>query len=102
MKVFAPPCEKRHAKRRVPSRWCGILEESRRVLRPHGVIAVGHLVVPEGGVDGRMKIRLIEPVLLELLTRAKLAWSIRIVNGLVPGNLSRALAGDPVGTVIWA
>ncbi len=44
----------------------------------------------------------IEPVVLELLTRAKLAKSIRIVNGLVPGNLSRALAGERVGTLIHA
>lgn len=43
----------------------------------------------------------IEPVLLELLTRAKLAKSIRLINGLVPGNLSRALAGEPVGTLIY-
>jgi molybdenum storage protein len=39
---------------------------------------------------------------LELLARARLAKSIRIVNGLVPGNLTRALAGEPVGTVIRA
>jgi len=44
----------------------------------------------------------IEPVVLELLSRAKLARSVRIVNGLVRGNLTRALAGDPVGTVIHA
>jgi molybdenum storage protein len=42
----------------------------------------------------------IEPVVLELLTRAKLVTSIRIVNGLVPGNLTRALAGEDVGTLI--
>ena len=42
----------------------------------------------------------IEPVVLDLLTRSKLVKSVRIVNGLVPGNLSRALAGDPVGTLI--
>jgi molybdenum storage protein len=42
----------------------------------------------------------IEPVVLELLTRAKLAHSIQIVNGLVPGNLTRALEGENVGTVI--
>lgn len=42
----------------------------------------------------------IEPVVLELLTRAKLAHSIHLVNGLVPGNLTRALDGEPVGTVI--
>ena len=44
----------------------------------------------------------IEPVVLALLTRAKLAKSIRIVNGLVRGNLTRALAGEPVGTLIHA
>ena len=42
----------------------------------------------------------IEPTVLELLVRAKLAKSIRIVNGLVPGNLTRALNGEPIGTLI--
>jgi molybdenum storage protein len=42
----------------------------------------------------------IEPVVLTLLTRAKLVKSVRIVNGLVPGNLTRALAGENVGTLI--
>jgi molybdenum storage protein len=42
----------------------------------------------------------IEPVVLKLLTRARLAKSIRIINGLVAGNLSRALAGESVGTLI--
>jgi hypothetical protein len=27
---------------------------------------------------------------------------VRIVNGLKPGNLTRALAGEPVGSVIHA
>jgi molybdenum storage protein len=44
----------------------------------------------------------VEPIVLELLTRAKLAKSIRIANGLVPGTLTRALAGEPVGTLIHA
>jgi molybdenum storage protein len=44
----------------------------------------------------------IEPVVLDLLTRAKLVKQIRIVNGLVPGNLTRALKGEPVGTLITA
>ena len=42
----------------------------------------------------------IEPVVLELLARAKLAKSVRIVNGLVPGNLTKALKGENVGTLI--
>ena len=44
----------------------------------------------------------IEPVVLELLVRARLAKSIRIVHGLVPGNLTRALNGEAVGTLIHA
>jgi molybdenum storage protein len=44
----------------------------------------------------------IEPVVLALLARAKLAKSVRIVNGLVRGNLTRALAGEPVGTLIYS
>ena len=49
-----------------------------------------------------MKLRTlpIEPVVLDLLTKAKLVKSVRIINGLVPGNLTRALAGEPVGSVI--
>jgi molybdenum storage protein len=42
----------------------------------------------------------IEPVVLDLLTKAKLARSVRIINGLRPGNLTRALHGESVGTLI--
>ena len=28
--------------------------------------------------------------------------SVQIINGLVPGNLTRALAGEEVGTIITA
>jgi molybdenum storage protein len=42
----------------------------------------------------------IEPVVLDLLMRAKLVKSVRIVNGLVPGNLTHALAGEAIGTEI--
>ena len=44
----------------------------------------------------------IEPVVVELLTRARLVTSIRIMNGLVPGNLARALQGKSIGTLIYA
>jgi molybdenum storage protein len=37
---------------------------------------------------------------IDLRSRAKLAKEVQIVNGLVPGNLTRALEGEPVGTVI--
>jgi molybdenum storage protein len=42
----------------------------------------------------------IDRVVLDLMSRAKLATEIQIVNGLVPGILTRALEGEPVGTVI--
>lgn len=42
----------------------------------------------------------IEPVVLDLISRAKLVKHIRIINGLAPGNLTRALAGESVGTLI--
>jgi molybdenum storage protein len=63
-------------------------------------------LIPEIGAVDLMSKKIstlpIEPVVLELLTRARLARSVRIVNGLVPGNLSRALAGEGVGSVIRA
>lgn len=42
----------------------------------------------------------IEPAVLDLLERSRLARSVRIVNGLVHGNLTRALDGEAVGTLI--
>jgi molybdenum storage protein len=62
--------------------------------------------IPEISASELIRMRLktlpIEPAVLELLSRAKLAKSIRIINGLVPGNLSRALNGESVGSVIYA
>jgi molybdenum storage protein len=44
----------------------------------------------------------IDRAILDLLARAKLAKKVQIVNGLVPGNLTRALSGEAVGTTIHA
>lgn len=38
--------------------WRGMLEESRRVLRPRGNIVVGHTLAPEWGIDAQLKRRL--------------------------------------------
>jgi molybdenum storage protein len=51
-------------------------------------------------IDRKLRTLPIEPVVLELLTRARLARSIRLINGLTPGNLTRALKGESVGTLI--
>ena len=62
--------------------------------------------IPEIAVGELLRLRLptlpIEPAVLGLLTVAKLAKRVRIINGLVPGNLTRALAGEKVGSVIHA
>jgi molybdenum storage protein len=62
--------------------------------------------IPEISAADLLAMRLptlpIEPVVLTLLTRAKLVRSVRIVNGLVPGNLTRALAGERVGSLIYS
>jgi hypothetical protein len=34
--------------------------------------------------------------------RTVCAMSVRVVNGLVPGNLTRALEGEPIGTLVHA
>jgi molybdenum storage protein len=51
-------------------------------------------------IDRKLRTLPIEPVVLDLLTRAKLVRSVRIINGLTPGNLSRALDGESIGTLI--
>jgi molybdenum storage protein len=42
----------------------------------------------------------IDRVVPELIGRARLATEVQIINGLVPGNLTRALKGEHVGTII--
>ncbi|WP_315744449.1 MULTISPECIES: uridine kinase [unclassified Bradyrhizobium] len=40
--------------------------------------------------------------MLDLLEQARHVRQVQVVNGLVPGNLTRALAGEHVGTIITA
>jgi molybdenum storage protein len=42
----------------------------------------------------------VERTVLELLQTSEQRTSIQIINGLVPGNLTRALNGEPIGTII--
>lgn len=44
----------------------------------------------------------VERAVLDLMANAQHQRSIRVVNGLVPGNLTRALEGEDVGTLITA
>lgn len=42
----------------------------------------------------------VERAVLDLMQRAEHRRSIRVINGLVPGNLTRALNGEEIGTLI--
>jgi molybdenum storage protein len=44
----------------------------------------------------------VERSVLTLMKHARQRRSIQVINGLKPGNLTRALAGEPVGTIITA
>jgi len=44
----------------------------------------------------------VERSVLDMMTHAQHRRSIQVINGLVPGNLTRALNGEPVGTIITA
>ncbi len=44
----------------------------------------------------------VERAVLEFMANARIRRSIQVINGLVPRNLTRALDGEPVGTVITA
>ncbi|HEY2593846.1 MAG TPA: uridine kinase, partial [Chloroflexota bacterium] len=62
--------------------------------------------IPKISVD-EMKARglrdsILEFAMLDLLKEARHVREVQIVNGLVPGNLTRALAGEHVGTIITA
>lgn len=45
---------------------------------------------------------ILEFPVLDLLASARHVRQVQVVNGLVPGNLTRALAGEHVGTIITA
>ena len=62
--------------------------------------------VPKISVD-EMKARglhdsILEFPMLDLLKAARHVRQVQVINGLVPGNLTRALAGEHVGTIITA
>ncbi len=45
---------------------------------------------------------ILEFPVLDLLASARYVKQVQVINGLVPGNLTRALAGEHVGTIITA
>jgi molybdenum storage protein len=55
-----------------------------------------------GGLPRGLNDSILEFPMLDLLKEARHVRQVQVVNGLVPGNLTRALAGEHVGTIITA
>jgi molybdenum storage protein len=51
-------------------------------------------------LDGGPATLPVDRAFLEVLKTARHLDAVQLVNGLVPGNLTRALEGEPVGSVI--
>ena len=66
----------------------------------------GATLIPKISVDEMKAAGLHDSILefpvLDLLKDARHIRQVQVVNGLVPGNLTRALAGEHVGTIITA
>ncbi len=62
--------------------------------------------IPEISVDemkaSGLEDSILEFPVLDLLATARHVRQVQVINGLVPGNLTRALAGEHVGTIITA
>jgi molybdenum storage protein len=62
--------------------------------------------IPEITVDELLAMNLpdvvLERPLLDLMRNARHAKTVQVINGLKPGNIARALAGEHVGTLITA
>ena len=52
--------------------------------------------------DQGLRDSILEFAMLDLLKEARHIRAVQVINGLVPGNLTRALAGEHVGTIITA
>lgn len=44
----------------------------------------------------------LEPIVVQMLMSARLVQRVQLVNGLVAGNVARAVRGEPIGTIITA
>ena len=66
-----------------------------------GAMFIAKITVAEMKAKGLQNSILEFPV-LDLLESARHVRQVQVVNGLVPGNLTRALAGEHVGTIIAA
>ncbi len=63
-------------------------------------------LVPRIGAGALLALKLdtlpVDALVLQLMAHAKHQKEIQIVNGLTPGNITKALQGEHVGTLIHA
>ena len=52
-------------------------------------------------LDKNLNDLVIEPVVLKNMKNAAHVREIQVINGLIPGNLTRALQGEHIGTIIY-
>ncbi|MBT8494594.1 MAG: uridine kinase [Deltaproteobacteria bacterium] len=52
-------------------------------------------------IDRNLDDLVLERIVIEYLARSKWVKELQIVNGLVPGNVTAALGGEDVGTIIY-
>jgi len=52
-------------------------------------------------IDMDLEDLLVERILLDLILRAQSVTQVHIINGLIPGNITKALSGEHVGTIIY-
>jgi molybdenum storage protein len=43
----------------------------------------------------------IERPCLEIIQNSEVIESVQIINGMIPGNITKALSGEHVGTIIY-
>lgn len=53
-------------------------------------------------IDRHLRDLPIEPVVPEMLANARLVTEVQLINGLTAGAVTRAVGGEPVGTIITA
>jgi hypothetical protein len=76
-------------------------EDLERLFGLKGAAFIPKISVTEMKAKG-LHDSILEFTVLDLLKSARHIRQVQFVNGLVPGNLTRALAGEPVGTIITA
>ncbi len=88
------------------ARSCILVKDERGLFTANPKTDRGARFIPKVHAQELLDLQLpdmvVEPVVLENMLRARLVKQVQIIDGTVPGNLTRALNGEHVGTLITA